>query len=90
MIIYDRKENFGINYKKSIKKLRLHWGLYECIYAGGIMANDGPTTLHILFKIIHPDTSIGVSNLKDEIEKATLSKFRNTVKYLIYSMSSNY
>ena len=41
-------------------------------------------------KIINPATSIGVSNLKDEIEKATLSKFGNNVKDLLCDMSSNY
>ena len=33
--------------------------------------------LYILFKIINPDTSISVSNLKDEIDKANLTKFEN-------------
>ena len=46
--------------------------------------------IHLLFKIINPDTSIGVSNLKYEIEKTTIAKFGNNVKDLIDDMSSNY
>ena len=46
--------------------------------------------LYLLFKIINPDTSISVSNLKDEIDKANLTKFENNVKDLLYNMSTNY
>ena len=46
--------------------------------------------IYILFKIINPDKSIGVYNLKDEIEKSTLAKFGNNIKYIIDDMSSNY
>ena len=46
--------------------------------------------IYLLFKIINPDTRIGVSNLKYEIEKATLAKFGNNVKDLLDEMSSNY
>ena len=45
--------------------------------------------IYILFKIINPDKSIGVYNLKDEIEKSTLAKFGNNIKYIIDDMSSN-
>ena len=46
--------------------------------------------LYFIFKNTNRATSIGVSNLKDEIEKATLAKFSNNVQYLINDMSSNY
>ena len=46
--------------------------------------------IYLLFKIIKLATRIGVSNLKDETEKATLAKFGNDVKDLIYDMSLNY
>ena len=46
--------------------------------------------LYIIFKSINPDIMIGFSNLKDEIEKSTLSKFGTNVKDLIDEMSSNY
>ena len=46
--------------------------------------------IHLLFKIINPDKSIGVSNLNDEIEKSTLAKFVNNIKEILDCMSSNY
>ena len=46
--------------------------------------------LYLILKSINPVTSIVVSELKDEIEKATLAKFLNNVKYLLDDMSSNY
>ena len=46
--------------------------------------------LYLLFKIINPDTRIGVSNLKYEIKKSNIAKFGNNVKELLDEMSSNY
>ena len=46
--------------------------------------------LYLILKSIKRATSIGVSNLKDEIEKSTLSRFGKNEKYLIYDMYSNY
>ena len=46
--------------------------------------------LYLLFKNISPATKIGVSDIKDEIDKANLNKFFNNVKYLLDDMSSNY
>ena len=54
------------------------------------MINYGPTILYLLLKSIKPATIIGVSNLKYEIDKASLAKLDNNVKYLIDDMSSNY
>ena len=42
--------------------------------------------LYLLFNIINPATRIGVSNLKYEIEKATLAKFGNNLKGLLDDM----
>ena len=84
------KEIQGSITKTSLKKLRLHRGVYECTYTGGIISNYVPTMLYLLLKIINPATRIGVSNLKYDIQKATLDKFVNNVKYLIDYMSSNY
>ena len=36
--------------------------------------------IYLLIKITKPDTSIGVSKLKNEIEKLALAKFRNNIK----------
>ena len=52
--------------------------------------NDGLTMLYLIFKIMNSDTRIGISDLKYEIEKATLSKFGNNVKDLLDDISSNY
>ena len=49
--------------------------------------NDGTTIIHLPFKSINPYTRIGVSSLNDEIEKSTLAKFGNNVKYLLDDMS---
>ena len=43
--------------------------------------------IYLIFKSINPYTSIGVYNLKDDIEKSTLSKFGNNVKDLLDDMS---
>ena len=55
-----------------------------------LISNDGPTMIYIVSKSINPATRIGVSNLKYEIEKATLAKFGKNVKDLLDDMSSNY
>ena len=39
--------------------------------------------IYLLFKSINPDTSIGVSSLKYEIDKSTIVKFGNNVKYIL-------
>ena len=46
--------------------------------------------IYLPFKIINPDTRIGVYNLKDEIDKAILAKFANNLKDLLDGMSSKY
>ena len=46
--------------------------------------------LYLLLKRTKPVTRIDVSNLKYEIEKATISKFGKNVKDLLDYMSSNY
>ena len=56
----------------------------------GVTRNYGPTMLYLLIKRINPDTRIGASKLKDEIEGSTIDKFGNNVKYLLYDMFSNY
>ena len=53
--------------KTYIRKLRISCREYECKDYGGIIGNDGPTILYLIFKRINPDKMIGVSNLKDEI-----------------------
>ena len=45
--------------------------------------------LYLLFKIISTATRIGVSNLKDAIEKVTLYKFENNINHILYDMYSN-
>ena len=42
-----------------------------------------------MLKIINPSTRIGVSNLKDEIEKSNLDKFGNNIKDVIDEIYSN-
>ena len=61
--------------QKNFKKLRLHHGVYAWTDTGGIIRNDVPTMIYLELKSINPVTSIGVSNLKDEIEKITLTNF---------------
>ena len=46
-------------------KLSTHHREYEWSGTGGLKNNYGPTMLDLLFKIINPESSIGVSNLKD-------------------------
>ena len=44
---------------------------------------------YLIFKSINPATRIGVSNLKDEIDKANIAKFVNNLKDLLDDISSN-
>ena len=46
--------------------------------------------IYLLFKSINLDKRIGVSNLKDEIDKVTLAKLGENIKDLLDDMSSNY
>ena len=55
-----------------------------------IITNDVPTMPRLPFKIINPAKMIGVSNLKDGIEKSTIANFSNNVKYPLDNMSSDY
>ena len=45
--------------------------------------------LYLSFKQINPDTRIGVSNIKDEIEKSTLGRHVIKKIFFIVDMSSN-
>ena len=49
----------------------------------GLIRSDETTIMYLLFKRINPATSIGVSNLKDEIEKAIVANFGNNVKIFL-------
>ena len=59
------KEIEGPITDKSLKKIRINYGVYEWIDSGLLISNDGPTMLYLVFKNINPDTRIGVSNLKN-------------------------
>ena len=63
---------------------------YEWTYTGGIISKYVPNMIYLIYKIINPDTSIDVSNIKGEIRKSTIAKFGNNVEDLIEKMSSNY
>ena len=58
---------------------------YEWTDDGGIIRNDGPTIIYLIFKIIKPATRIDVSNLKDKNDKEILSKLGNN--YSKYSIN---
>ena len=76
--------------KKSLKKLRISRGQYEWSDSGYLLSNYVTVALYLLLNSINPDIRIGVPNLKDEIEKATIYKFGNNVKDLLDEISSNY
>ena len=50
--------------KTSLKKLRLHHGVYEWKYSGSNINNYVPTMLYLILKSVNSSTKIGVSNLK--------------------------
>ena len=83
------KEIVGSSTNTSLKKLRIRQGGYKWADARCIINNHGRTMLYLLFKGINLATRIGDSNLKDEIDKATLSKFFNNAKDLFDEISSN-
>ena len=76
----------GSTTNTSLKKLRLNWGEYEWVDYWVLIRKYGPTILHFLFKSTNPATIIGVSNLKYEIEKATLANFEHNVKEILDDM----
>ena len=84
------KEIEGSIKNTPLKKLRLHRREYEWSDAGGTIRNDGPTMSYLLFKSTNPSTRICISNLKDKINKANISKFGNNVKDLLEDIYSNY
>ena len=45
---------------------------------------------YLIFKMISPASRIFISNLKDDIDKSTLSKFGDNLKDLLGDMSKNY
>ena len=57
---------------------------------GVIISNDRTTMIYFIFKSINPATSIGILNVKYDIEKSTLGNFGNNIKDLLYFVSSNY
>ena len=46
--------------------------------------------IYLILKSVNASTRIGVSNLKDEIDKATLANFGNNLKNLLDDMYLNY
>ena len=75
--------------KTSLNKLIIHRREYKWSEDGGLIRNSVPTMIDLLLKSIKSATSIGDSNLKYHIEKATSDHFGNNIKYLIDDMSSN-
>ena len=45
--------------------------------------NGGPAMISLIFKSTNPAKRIGVSNIKDEIEKAALYKFGYNIKIFL-------
>ena len=68
--------------KTSLNTSQLIHNDYDWNDSGVIINNDATTIIYLLFKSINTTTSIGVSNLKDKIDKSTLSKLRNNIKYI--------
>ena len=64
--------------------------MIKCANYGGLIWTDGPSMLYLIFKGINNATRIGVSNLKDDIEKTTSSKFGNNFKELLVIMLHNH
>ena len=93
---YDRvrsdmiaKEIQGSIKNTYLEKLSLHRGVYEWVDTGGIIKNDVTRMLNLIFKSMNSDTRTYVSNLKYEIDKATLATCGNSAKHIIHNMSSN-
>jgi len=51
---------------------------------------DGPTILWILMQTCNPSTRVGVSELKEELRRATSAKFNHDIQKLTDFMSSKY
>ena len=94
--LYDRVRSYMITkaingsiINTYIKKIKVHWGEYELSDNGGIIRNNGPTMIYLLFKSINRDTRIGVYDLNYEIEKETITKFGNNITDFLDEMYSS-
>ena len=78
-----------MNYLKSsdLEVLRNKQKLYTWT-GNGIVEHDGPNILWILLQTCNTSTRVGVAELKEDLRKATSSKFKHDVRALTDYMSS--
>ena len=57
---------------------------------GGLIRTNVPMMLYLTFKSINPKTRIGISNPKEKIERATISKIGNNMTDILDEIYSNY
>ena len=54
------------------------------------MEEDGPTMVYLIFNEIQPNTAVGVSGLKDELESINSAKFNHNMKDILDHIQSHY
>ena len=69
------KEIEGSILNTSLKKLRINCNDYEWGDPEGLISNDLPTMTYLLLTRINPVNSVGVLDIKENIDKDKLSKF---------------
>ena len=91
---FDHEKGFEIHLvflslETSTKKRETTIRIRRWTNAGGTTRNYGLAMLYPIQGRINPSIRVVVSNLKYEVEKATLAELGNIVKYLLDDMSSN-
>ena len=76
--------------KASFQYLLLEKKHFEWAGANEDQKWDGLVTLWLIWKKINPTTQVGISNLKDAIEQATLQKSSNNVFKMLNRMQQNF
>ena len=75
--------------KASFQYLLLEKKHFEWVGANGYQKWDGLVMLWLILKKINPTTQVGISNLKDTIEQATVQKSSNNVVVMLDRMQKN-
>ena len=75
--------------KASFQYLLLERICFEWAGANGDQKWDGLVMLWLILKKINPTTQVGISNLKDTIEQATLHKSSNNVVVMLDRMQQH-
>ena len=76
--------------KDDIEVLKTNWDTISWKGTSGIVEEDGPTMLWLILNQCNPSTRVGVSELKEDMRRATSAKHKHNVKKLTDYMGEKY